>query len=103
MMQGDQYKLPLFIENEDGSSLDEKDVQELEIMFSSGVRKTLSDGGVSYDTENKCFNIKLTQKETFMMRGNVKITARVKFHSGDVLGEQLEPQNVAESISKVVL
>jgi hypothetical protein len=63
----------------------------------------LSKGEIDFDSLENVFYISLTQKETFMMRGDVSIQARVLFLSGDVVGIDLGKLNFAQATSKVVL
>ena len=101
MMQGDQYRIPVSLKQEDGSIVTETDVRNVEI-FVGSVRKTLDDG-ISYDDREKCFYVYLTQKETFRLSGDVRVQARVLFASGDVVGVNLGTVNFETSTSKVVL
>ena len=101
MMQGDQYRVPVYLKHEDGSSVTEAEVRDVEI-FVGSVRKTLGDG-VNYDAGEKCFYVYLTQKETFRLSGDVNVQARVLFTSGDVVGVNLGTVNFETSVSKVVL
>lgn len=101
MMQGDQYRIPVSLKHEDGSIVTESEVRDVEI-FVGSVRKTLDDG-ISYDANEKCFYVYLTQKETFRLGGDVGIQARVLFTSGDVVGVNLGTVNFETSTSKVVL
>ena len=102
MMQGDQYRLPVRLKHRDGSPLTKSEVKELEV-FIGQFRKTLSEGTVTFDAEENVFYVFVTQKETFMFHGDVKIQARVRFASGDVKGVNLGTRNFEASISKVVL
>jgi hypothetical protein len=101
-MQGDQYKIPIELKYPDGDIITQAELKELEI-FVGIFRKTLSDNTVVYEEEAKAFNVFLTQKETFMLSGDVKIQARLLFLSGDVNGINLGTINFEESTSKVVL
>lgn len=101
MMQGDQYRIPVSLKHEDGSSVTEAEVQDVEI-FVGSVRKTLGDG-ISYDEDEKCFYVYLTQKETFRLSGDVNAQARILFTSGDVVGVGLGTVNFEKSTSRVVL
>ena len=101
MMQGDQYRIPVSLKHEDGSAVTEAEVRDVEI-FVGSVRKTIDDG-ISYDESEKCFYVRLTQKETFRLSGDVRVQARVLFTSGDVVGVNLGTVNFETSASKVVL
>ena len=101
MMQGDQYIVPFTITYEDGTDLAIGDVKEIEI-FAGNFRKTLSAGTVGY-SEDKGLYFKITQKETFMLKGDTEVQARLLFDGGDVIGVNLGKFNVNAAVSKVVL
>lgn len=102
MMQGDQYRLPIELNHKDGAPIGREEVKDIEI-FIGGVRKTISSGDVNFDESEKTFYIYIYQKETFMLRGDVKAQARILFPGGDVIGVNLGTINIETSVSKVVL
>lgn len=102
MMQGDQYRIPISLTYLNGEAITKGDLKDLEVMVGS-LRKTLSDGGVSYDESEGLFYVYVMQKETFMLYGDVKLQARLLFLSGDVRGIDLGTVNFQRSASKVVL
>ena len=102
MMQGDQYRIPVELKNTDGTPVTQNDIKNLEI-FVGQFRKTLSDGGISFEENESLFFVSLAQKETFMLHGDVKVQARILFLSGDVVGINLGTVNFEEATSKVVL
>lgn len=102
MMQGDQYKLPIELKDTDGTFITQEEVKDLEV-FVGKTRKMLSKGEIVFEPLEDVFYVSLTQKETFMMRGEVPVQARVLFLSGDVVGVDLGKINFTESTSKVVL
>lgn len=102
MMQGDQYKLPIELKYADGTFVTQEEVKELEV-FVGNFRKMLSNGEIEFEPTENVFYVFLTQKETFMMRGDVSVQARVLFLSGDVVGVDLGKLNFERSTSKVVL
>lgn len=102
MMQGDQYIIPFELKSADGEKITADIVKEVEV-FVGCIRKTLTDGGVSYDRDGGVFNIHITQKETFLLSGDVEIQARCLFASGDVVGVSLGTVVLEKSASKVVL
>lgn len=101
MMQGDQYIIPFSLTYEDGTDLVIEDVEEIEI-FVGTFRKTLSAGTVGY-SEDKGLYFKITQKETFWLKGDTVVQARLLFNGGDVIGVNLGKFNVDTAVSKVVL
>ena len=102
MMQGDQYRLPIELKYEDGTFVTREEVKDLEV-FVGTTRKMLSKGEVEFEPLENVFYVSLSQKETFMMRGDVSVQARVLFLSGDVVGVDLGEIDFARSTSKVVL
>ena len=63
----------------------------------------LSKGEIKYEPLESVFYVSLSQKETFMMRGDVTVQARILFLSGDVVGINLGKINFEKATSKVVL
>ena len=102
MMQGDQYKLPIELKYAEGTFVTQEVVKDLEV-FVGNFRKMLSNGEIEFESTENVFYVFLTQKETFMMRGDVSVQARVLFLSGDVVGVDLGEINFVRSTSKVVL
>lgn len=102
MMQGDQFRLPIELSYEsDGSPVTAEQVQDVEVCVGR-VRKTMSDG-VSFDSNTSRFYVYLTQNETFTMRNEVAVQARILFKSGDVLGIKLGIVVFDKSASREVL
>ncbi len=101
MMQGDQYRVSLHL-TMNGEPVIGEVVENMEVMLGN-LRKTKADGSITYDALEQVWLISLTQEDTFLLRGNVKVTVRCKFGSGDVIGADLGMVNVLHSASKVVL
>ena len=102
MMQGDQYKLPIELKDADGTFVTQEEVKDLEV-FVGTMRKMLSKGEIEFEPLENMFYVSLSQKETFMMHGDVSVQARILFLSGDVVGIDLGKINFAQATSKVVL
>ena len=102
MMQGDQYRIPIELKDADGTFVTLEEIKDMEVFFGPA-RKMLSKGEIEFDPLENVFYISLSQKETFMMRGDVSVQVRVLFLSGDVVGVDLGKLNFAQSTSKVVL
>lgn len=102
MMQGDQYRLPIELKHSDGSFVTQEEVKDIEV-FVSTKRKMLSKGEIEFEPLENVFYVSLLQNETFMMRGDVSVQARILFLSGDVVGIDLGKLNFVQSTSKVVL
>ena len=102
MMQGDPYRLPIELKDADGTFVTREEVKDMEV-FVGKTRKMLSKGEIEFDSLENVFYVYISQKETFMMRGDVSVQARVLFLSGDVVGIDLGKLNFAQATSKVVL
>lgn len=102
MMQGDQYRLPIQLKYADGTFVTREEVKDMEVFFGT-TRKMLSKGEIEFEPLENMFYVFLRQNETFLMRGEVSVQARVLFLSGDVVGIDLGKLNFDQSISKVVL
>lgn len=102
MMQGDQYRLPIELKDADGTFVTLEEVKDMEV-FVGTTRKMLSKGEIEFDPLENVFYVSLSQNETFIMRGDVSVQARVLFLSGDVSGIDLGKLNVSQATSKVVL
>ena len=102
MMQGDQYRLPIELKDADGTFVTREEVKDIEV-FVGNTRKMLSKDEIEFEPLGNVFYVSLSQKETFMMRGEVSVQARILFLSGDVVGIDLGKINFAEATSKVVL
>lgn len=102
MMQGDQYRLPIELKDADGTFVTREEVKDLEV-FVGTTRKLLSKGEIEFEPLENVFYVSLSQKETFMMHGEVTVQARVLFLRGDVVGIDLGKINFAQATSKVVL
>lgn len=101
MMMGDSYSLPIQLRTaEEIANL--STFEELEIMFGN-VRKTISNGEITYDEERQMFLVPLSQNETFRQKNPVEVQARAKFFGGDVVGINLGFVDIQKSTSKVVL
>lgn len=102
MMQGDQYRIPIKLKDADCTFVTREEVKDMEV-FVGTTRKMLSKGEIEFNPLENLFYVSLSQKETFMMRGDVSVQVRVLFLSGDVVGIDLGKLNFAQSTSKVVL
>lgn len=102
MMQGDSYNIPIEILAEDGVT-DPTVFEDVEIVFGSLV-KTMGNGQIFYDAEQKVFLFPLSQKESMNMPQKVKAQVRVKLNgSGDVIGVDLGEIDIDKTLSKAVL
>ncbi len=102
MMKGDAYSLPISIETADGVATAES-FEEVEVCIGTGIRKTLTSGEITFDTERALFLIPITQEETFALKGRARVNIRCKYSGGDVVGIDLGVLEFAPSLSKEVL
>ncbi len=102
MMRGDSYSLPISIETTAGVA--NADVfEEVEVCIGNEIRKTLSSGEITFDSERSLFLVPLTQEETFGLRGRARVNVRCKYHGGDVVGVDLGVLDFAPALSREVL
>ena len=102
MMQGDQYRIPIELKDADSTFVTREEVKDMEV-FVGTTRKMLSKGEIEFNPLENVFYFSLSQKETFMMCGDVSVQVRVLFLSGDVVGIYLGKLSFDQSASKVVL
>lgn len=102
MMQGDQYRIPIELKDADGTFVTREEIKDMEV-FVGTTRKMISKGEIEFEPLENVFYVSLSQKETFMMHGEVTVQARVLFLSGDVVGINLGKINFEKATSKVVL
>ena len=104
LTQGSTYKLNVPL-TKDGTNIDIELVDIVEFMFQD-IRKLYgSDGDVTYDNNNKVFVIPLSQKETFELSQDTRISyqARIKYKTGEVKATPIQYGYISESLSKEVL
>lgn len=104
LTQGSTYKLNVPL-TKDGTNIDIELVDIVEFMFQD-IRKLYgSDGDVTYDNDNKVFIIPLSQKETFQLNeeGRISYQARIKYKTGEVKATPIQYGYISESLSKKVL
>lgn len=102
MMKGDAYRIPINIENAEGAATPES-FADVEVCIGRSVRKTLSAGEITYDTERALFLVPLTQEETFALGMRSRINIRCKYAGGDVVGIDLGILEFEPSLSREVL
>ena len=102
IMQGDQYTLPVSLTFESGEVITPDSVSDIEF-YIGNFRKTIDSGTVTFDEVSGEYLIKLYQVESFMLKGSVRIQARILFKNGDVVGIDLGTYDVDDAISKVIL
>ena len=105
MKQGNQFYLEVQVFDEDDNFLDVSSVNK--IQFNIGELTKTYDGiqasDVTYDNENSCFKIWLTEDETFKMSQTIKIDVRILFKNDVTLGSEIDSMYFYESLKKVNL
>jgi hypothetical protein len=102
MMKGDAYRIPINIETAEGAATPES-FADVEVCIGRSVRKTLSAGEITYDTERALFLVPLTQEETFALGMRSRINIRCKYAGGNVVGIDLGILEFEPSLSREVL
>lgn len=94
--QGDAYGLPMEI-TLDGAPIAIEDVAAVEVCIGHGIRKLYPEE-ITFDRDSRCFQIPLTQEETFSLPASeqIQVDVRVKFVGGAVIG------SIAETYADVV-
>ena len=102
MLKGDAYRIPISIETAEGAATPES-FADVEVCIGRSVRKTLSEGEITYDTERALFLIPITQEETFALGMRSRINIRCKYAGGDVVGIDLGILEFEPSLSREVI
>jgi hypothetical protein len=102
MMKGDAYRIPINIETAEGAATPES-FADVEVCIGRSVRKTLSAGEITYDTERALFLVPITQEETFALGMRSRINIRCKYAGGNVVGIDLGILEFEPSLSREVL
>lgn len=104
IMQGSSIPLGIVLRDKDtGAPITDEDVTEAEVVLGH-IRKTMSDGGVYYDSELEEWTMPLTQDETFsLIPKTYKPAVRVVLTGGAVPGTYLDSIRIVEGKSKEVL
>lgn len=101
--QGDAYSIPIKV-NLDGATVAIADISLVEF-YIGNIRK-LYPADVSYDSATGCFNIPMTQAETFSLPEgeSVPMDIRVKFNGGNIMGISRQIDiSVIDAMSREVL
>ena len=101
IMQGDSYPIPIDI-MQDGVAITPEMVDEVEITVGKEIRKTLSQGGVTF--EDGSWYFLLSQQETFSLSGTQPVIVRLKYPvTGYTLGIRAGVLSSEDIDQKVVL
>lgn len=100
LMQGDEYPISFKIKMQ-GKPVDINTIELVEFVIGDMVKKYPDTA--YYDSDSSKFKVFLTQEETFAINKPLPVQVRVKFNSGDVVGDDLGSVNIIKSLSKEVL
>ena len=109
MKQGNQFYLEIQIEDENNNLLDINGVEKVQFVIDDLVKNY--DGSnleVSYDDENKCFKIWLTEEETFNFKKTIDIDVRILYKEGTdgkktINGSRINGVYFYDSLKKIEL
>lgn len=109
MKQGNQFYLDIQIEDENNNLLDINGVEKVQFVIDDLVKTY--DGSnleVSYDNENECFKIWLTEEETFNFKKTIDIDARILYKEGTdgkktINGSRINGVYFYDSLKKIEL
>lgn len=102
--RGDQFYLEVQITDKEGNLLDINGVKK--VQFNIGeLTKTYYENSeeVTYDDETNCFNIWLTEKETFTFDNYTKLDVRVMFLNNTIMGSYIDQKFIYDSLKEVLL
>ncbi len=107
--QGNQFYLEIQIEDENNNLLDINGVEKVQFVIDDLVKNY--DGSnleVSYDDENKCFKIWLTEEETFNFKKTIDIDVRILYKEGTdgkktINGSRINGVYFYDSLKKIEL
>lgn len=104
MKQGNQFYLTIQLEDSTGNLLDINTVEKVQFIVGN-LTKTYdkSNKDVTYDVENSCFKIWLTEEETFNFEKAIKIDARILFTNNTIGGTYIESIYWYDALKKEVL
>lgn len=104
MKQGNQFYFTIQLEDSAGNKLDISTIKK--IQFVIGNLTKIYDGTnneVSYDSDENCFKIWVTEEETFAFDKTIKLDARILFTNDTIGGTYIESVYWYDSLKKVRL
>ena len=104
MKQGNQFYLEIQLEDEDSNILNIDSVSKVQFVIDDIIK--IYDGAsneVTYDKNNQCFKIWLTEDETFKLDRNVKIDARILFKNDTIGGSYITETYFYSSLKQEIL
>lgn len=104
MKQGNQFNLEIQIEDENGQLLNIDAVSKVQFIIDNIIK--IYDGTnneVLYDKDKQCFQIWLTESETFVFGNQIKIDARVLFINNSIDGTYVITEYCNSALKKEVL
>lgn len=102
IMQGDSYGIPITIEFDGGIGTPDN-LLDVEVVLGD-IKKSYSEGKLTFDDENNQYIFPLTQTDSLAMAASYnRAQIRIKLMTGEVIGQVIENLVVDRSLSKVVL
>lgn len=104
MKQGNQFYLEIQLEDEDSNILNIDSVSKVQFVIDDMIKTY--DGAsdeVTYDKDNQCFKIWLTEDETFELDRNIKIDARILFKNDTIGGSYITETYFYSSLKQEIL
>ena len=104
MKQGNQFYLTIQLEDNTGEKLDVSTIKK--VQFVIGNLTKIYDGSgkeVTYNQDEECFKIWLTEEETFAFDKNIKLDARILFTNNTIGGAYIETDYWYDSLKKEIL
>lgn len=104
ILQGSALPIAIDLVDEDtGDPITSDDVSNVELVIGN-IRKTMTSGGITYDTEQKSWVFNLSQEETFSMSPTIyEPQCRIVLAGGRIPGAILSKVRIIEGRSKEVL
>lgn len=104
MKRGNQMYVEFLVYDKEENLLDITGVSK--VQFNIGDLTKTYDGvseEVTYDEENQCFDVWLTEEETFAFDNYTKMEVRVLFKNNTIMGSYIEKKFVYDSLKEVRL
>ena len=102
IFQGDSYAIPFYIKDNSGTAINPSEVSAIEFCLGNLVKYYPED--ITADESTDKFYLRLTQEESINLESSYsKVQVRVKLANGDVIGTNLMPIDIGESVTKKVI
>lgn len=93
-LQGDSYPIKFFIYSKDIKTRKKvlytsEDIAAAQFMIGEKIFKEYPGEDVIFDDETSTFGVRIHEEETFGVKGELHVQARIKFTSGNIIGKDL--------------